>query len=510
MTLELSLENTAGLSSDVPKTVKIADSGVFRIGRQPDMDWVLPDPSSMVSSHHCEIRCAEPVFELHDLSTNGTFLNGGGNRMMAPHRLAKGDTFAVGPYVIAVAMDSTIEIDPDRTQIIGPPGAGTPAPPPEPGPPPLKISVTAADGLPGVEPRTLDAAGTLTIGRDPAADLVLPDETGKISRRHAEIRLDDAGCTLQDLSVNGIFRGDTADRLESGCKLRNGDTLRIGGYTVTVELSAPLPAPPPPPPPPPKAQPKPEPPAQSRRGGDPAAMAAAPRAQTPTGAPISDAVTAIMKPRPPNPPEKPAPPPAAAEPAAPASPAAGNEIIARVAKALGLSPADISQADPADLAGQLASVVALAAEEMRAMLFMRAETGRTGRPIEAANNNPLEFFPSTDEALRVLFGPPRRAYLDAGRAFHQSFTELRAHGTRTAVAMTTAAKALTDALDPNAISQAARDAGKSRLLIGLRKSELWDMYVARWTAMTGGAPTGAADAFAKHFNEAYEAARFRD
>ena len=42
---------------------------------------------------------------LHDVSTNGTFFNGGDHRMQAPHRLRTGDRFTIGHYIIAAAVD---------------------------------------------------------------------------------------------------------------------------------------------------------------------------------------------------------------------------------------------------------------------------------------------------------------------------------------------------------------------------------------------------------------------
>ena len=45
------------------------------IGRAPDNDWVLPDPSRVVSGHHCEIEYRGGAYWLKDTSTNGVFVN---------------------------------------------------------------------------------------------------------------------------------------------------------------------------------------------------------------------------------------------------------------------------------------------------------------------------------------------------------------------------------------------------------------------------------------------------
>ena len=46
------------------------------LGRDSHLDWTLPDPSRSISGKHCEIRYRDGGYWLHDVSTNGTFVNG--------------------------------------------------------------------------------------------------------------------------------------------------------------------------------------------------------------------------------------------------------------------------------------------------------------------------------------------------------------------------------------------------------------------------------------------------
>ena len=87
-----------------PLRVEIKGRGLD-IGRDAHLDWTLPDPSRHVSSKHCEIRYRDGGYWLHDVSTNGTFVNGAQFRLDAPHLLRNGDRLNVGPYVIAVAIE---------------------------------------------------------------------------------------------------------------------------------------------------------------------------------------------------------------------------------------------------------------------------------------------------------------------------------------------------------------------------------------------------------------------
>src|SRR5215470_12336596 len=45
------------------------------IGRSADNDWVLPDPLRYVSAHHARVEFRGGSFYLHDVSTNGVFVN---------------------------------------------------------------------------------------------------------------------------------------------------------------------------------------------------------------------------------------------------------------------------------------------------------------------------------------------------------------------------------------------------------------------------------------------------
>jgi DNA-binding winged helix-turn-helix (wHTH) protein len=74
-------------------------------------------------------------------------------------------------------------------------------------------------------------AGEHIIGRDQDADVCL--ESLKISRRHARVRVDDRGVTIEDLqSKNGTFVGRT--RIVSRTSLVPGDEVRIGPFTLVL------------------------------------------------------------------------------------------------------------------------------------------------------------------------------------------------------------------------------------------------------------------------------------
>ena len=80
------------------------DRGELRIGRNPDNDWVLPDPERLVSGQHCVIQFRDGTYYLTDTSTNGVQLVNAGVRL---HRgnsepLQDGELVRLGEYDILV------------------------------------------------------------------------------------------------------------------------------------------------------------------------------------------------------------------------------------------------------------------------------------------------------------------------------------------------------------------------------------------------------------------------
>jgi type VI secretion system protein ImpI len=104
MTLRLSIENVDRLPDGGPLRIQVKGRGLD-LGRDAHLDWTLPDPSRSISSKHCEIRFRDGGYWLHDISTNGTFVNGAQYRLDAPYLLRDGDRLNIGPYVIAVSVD---------------------------------------------------------------------------------------------------------------------------------------------------------------------------------------------------------------------------------------------------------------------------------------------------------------------------------------------------------------------------------------------------------------------
>lgn len=141
--LDLSLEVGAERCADAPRTMRVPPACArFVIGRDPACDWALPDRTLALSARHCEIVPTATGALLRDLSTNGTFVNGGPARIDGEVLLRDGDRIEMGPYTVAI-----------RIAVVPPATA--------PATPPSATSKTVEDTTPIVM-----AAGR---GRDPAA-----------------------------------------------------------------------------------------------------------------------------------------------------------------------------------------------------------------------------------------------------------------------------------------------------------------------------------------------------
>lgn len=98
------------------------DRGELKIGRNPENDWVLPDPERLVSGQHCVIQLRDGTYYLTDTSTNGVQLMNAGVRM---HRgnsepLRDGELLRVGEYDILVQINGAPQI------VSGAPGMSDP------------------------------------------------------------------------------------------------------------------------------------------------------------------------------------------------------------------------------------------------------------------------------------------------------------------------------------------------------------------------------------------------
>jgi len=180
-----------------------------------------------------------------------------------------------------------------------------------------------------------------------------------------------------------------------------------------------------------------------------------------------------------------------------------------VARGAGLPDDAFAGRDPAELAEQFGKLLRLATDNMKQLLEARQQAKRLARSpnqttVQALNNNPLKFAPTPEEALRIMFVTQSRGYLDAERAFAQGFDDLKAHQIKTYTAMQQAVGLLMRDLDPATIEASFKSDRGLASIVGSRKAQLWDVFVARWQAHTQRHDHGTLDTFMDYFARCYD------
>jgi type VI secretion system protein ImpI len=484
MPLTLSIDNMARLPDGGPTSYRLTGRRGIDIGRDQHLDWTLPDPDRFVSGKHCEIRFREGAYWLHDVSSNGTFVNGSDRRLHEPHRLRNGDRLEIGQYIISVAIDG---------EEAGPPPRNDPPPPTA---DPSELWGVADDVAPPIA----------------ASDLRAPRRAAQAA--HSDFL--DWVVDVPDLQPGDpVFRPASRPLEPPATRQHQPQPFQPASapdpYNASGGGAQPFAEPPPSPVPAPRRNAAP--PADDVSWAEPAQSFASEPMSPPAHYAAEPAQSAS------------APPVASPEPSpsqgfAPSQPAfappqeavpmprADSELLARLAQGAGLPVEALRTGDPGELAEEVGVVLRLMTENLKQLLMARSETRamvRSGRQtmIAAVDNNPLKFSPTAEDALRIMFGPRTRSYLDARQTVKQSFDDLKAHQINTYSAMQQAVRMLIEDLDPQEID-ATVDQVRGLGAANKRKTKLWEAYVARWQAKAARHDNGLADAFMTYFSECYQ------
>jgi type VI secretion system protein ImpI len=469
MALTLKIEGQTSLQDGGPLCVSVQDKRGIDIGRDQYLDWTLPDPTRMISGKHCEIRWRDGGHWLHDISTNGTFLNGADHRLKEPHRIRDGDRFVIGHYVIAASVEDE----------------------------PAGNSLQAQ-----AQPPSYDELW------EPVGEIAPPVDPKLLKSTHdfKPVRAD----FLQWAAEVPVTDGRSAPTGASQQPRRPAPP----GEDMSWSLGTPRP-------PPPKKEEAPIP--TPRRpvwvtgepGGPwapaaeiPAAPASAFSASESSPRVISQEISQDIGMETAAAPRAVHDAASAAQEHAPQDTTLG-EFIRLMARGAGLPDDTLDSRDPAALAGEIGQLIRLFTENTRQMLEARQQTKRLARSsnqtmVQALNNNPLKFAPTAEEAMRIMFGQPTRSYLDARRAFTQSFDDLKSHQLKTISAMQNALGRLLAEFDPVQIEKTMKPDRGLATVFGSEKARLWDIYLTRWQARTQSNRDGLLNAFMSHFAEYYD------
>ncbi len=513
MKLHLEVTSYRGLPPEQAASLHVG-SGVYALGRNPENDLVLGDPERLVSSRHASVEIRDDGVWLIDQSTNGTFINQSADRLppSQPVALHDGDTIAVGPYEIAVSIDSgerVKETDPFAVDEAAMPGIGSPG-----GAPDIMNLLGGNSGQPaGNKQRQTEDPFADAHPLDPFLAGPAPvDEGPRAAEPHPT-------------PVEHVFfRAPEIQAIPDGYDLLS-DALPTPTGAPAGGPPAPLPGPAFEPPQPPPREPEPvpspdldfsldldleqgfEPPVTPAKGrsGDmpgPVTVPPAPDAQGPQPAGPVPAPPPHVAPQ--SPPQ-----PSPASPALQTGPAAASDDLLAAFLA-GLGSGDAGQVKDAaaflrDAGALLRAMTAGLTTTMMARSQFKSELRLGVTTIRRAENNPFKFSVSPEEAMERLLLRPNPAYMPPLDAAREAFDDIQAHEMAMIAGLRAALRALLARFEPSALEARLDTAsGLDKVLPMARKSRYWDQFTQTYGQVAADAAEDFMQLFGEAFTRAYE------
>lgn len=502
--------------------------GEYVLGRGTDCDWALNDPDRVLSKRHCAVEFLSGAWQVRDLSTNGTFLNGSGEPVGRDQvrTLRDGDRLRLGPYEIECRVEEEASYGSGRWQSSNAiPDPMTSAP----------VSDIFSAPLPGLSP-----AGGPPMGNAPLLpadfDPFAPEDPGPVMPDHRPSMNDvftPPRAMMPDLLPNdwdapskppapppadpfAHIPDPFADAPPPAPARVTSSATKLPDPFADLGLPAAA-APPPPspvfdtrlpdpfadlPPASPVAAPLAAPAVASRNpfaepAGVPSASLPDPFAEAPppaaAAAPIAaPAVAPVMAPM--------AAPPSHTPP--PTSSDSLHAALAIIHEAAGIGPPQ-GNIDPAAALAAVGAGMRAAVSGMRGLLIARADVKREFRieqtMLRAAGNNPVKFAATDEAAVLALLGPRG----NGPAALRETVQDLTAHQIATLAATQAAAKALLAKLAPGELEAEIPSGG---IMPGAREKKLWEAYRKLHQQVTDQFEDDFDSAFGKAFARAYEEA----
>ncbi|MFZ4380467.1 MAG: type VI secretion system-associated FHA domain protein TagH [Sandarakinorhabdus sp.] len=529
MSCTLTIENVASLTSGDPVVMALNEHGLS-IGRAAHADWTLPDQRNFISSLHCDIDFVDGQYVLNDRSTNGTFVNGGGQRLNAPHVLRDGDQIRIGSYEVRVALGASSS----RGGQSGSGGSG------------------GGQASGGLDWLAVAGGGSAPIdarqfGREAAKPLFQtsndPLMAGFAPPPPVAAAPDPFGVAAGAPAADPFgITGNAAPR-PNPFGLSSGAAPPMPAPPPAADpfgLSAPAPAPAAFPAPTPFPAPAPAAPSGGNpfglggasapdpfgAGGPAPAFAPVP-GPAPAASPPADnpwaklhafdtidfaaAATPSVAQLPTMPPSAPAPAPApAGQAAAGQVPAGGDggQAYAQFLAAAGLKPNDLEGVPATQVLEAAGRLLRQATDGLIRLLDARTRirhqfgVGAQVTRFQAQGNNPLKWTRVPEQALRQLVGNPDRGFLGGPQAVQGAFEDLQAHEVAMLAAMQEALAATVQRFSPEAIKGRAQ--GRGGILPGAKEAALWRAFETEYRALAAESDAAYLDLFARHFRTAYE------
>ncbi|MEM7059651.1 MAG: type VI secretion system-associated FHA domain protein TagH [Pseudomonadota bacterium] len=517
MTFRLRFQNSGALPGGQGSVEMVG--GALTIGRGEENDLTLPDPERMLSKRHCTIEDHGGNYVVVDISTNGTFLNYGPERLGdLPTPLNHGDVLQIGNYELVA------EIASGEAAASADPLAGI-APPLEDGPvshgqavdhrpqhdfvgtlddPAGKDGSDFLDGLLGSGDGAQASAGASSrqsweqavIPEDPLeASAPLPDQEDPFFQKPEQDPFGPRGASEQDHSQS---TADFYNKPKAQAELIPDDWDDLMAPETPVAPAAPT---------------------AQLETGDPFAassvgetpMADGPFAEKAPAEPQPSIAAPASAPEPVAPPTPdPVPmhvaPPTPAKPAP--APAANVDLVRTFLEEAGAGQLNIPDEELPKVMARMGAVFGAMVTGMREILITRAsikgELRMNRTMIQSAGNNPLKFTISPEQAIEAMVRPSTSGYLDAETATAEALRDIKAHEVAMMSGMEAALKDLLSRLDPEKLTERIETGSSLGGLLGGKKAKYWEAYASMYSEIAKEAEDDFQSAFGREFARAYE------
>jgi len=322
-----------------------------------------------------------------------------------------------------------------------------------------------------------------TLGRSDSSTFTLPDPERLISRIQAQVLHRDDGYWIENISAaSPILHNGRALSAGMRVMLREGDELRIGGYTLlaafendeaseTILRGRTV--------------------TTRREGLHAAAPKAAPApAEGPAAAPAGTPIGANPR-------------PADVQTAIP-----GDPLWRALLEGAGIAFSPTNGPSP-ELLRAIGAMLRIAVEGIHRLVAMRAvakgEMHAEMTMIQVRDNNPLKFAPDAAIALQLLLQPPARGFLDGPAALRAALIDLQSHQVGMMAGIRAALEAVLDRFDPAQLATKLTTGSLfDSLLPTHRRARLWAAYQDHYDSLRGEAQEDFQRLFDEAFRDAYE------
>jgi type VI secretion system FHA domain protein len=425
-----------------PET-RVLKGGECSIGRGSENDWVLPDPERVLSKRHCMLAYRSGSWQVADLSTNGTFLNGEAESIGVgqPRDLRDGDRLRLGAYEIE------LRIMAESAMVRrAPAGRGDP----------FALDPFAPRAAPEIGLLDQDPLLRRGLDQDPFAQALVPPSIN-LPPDYDPLRPEPGGAPFA-----GPTQPDHSPHLEDAFHPALPHSLLPDDWDHEPASQQPAAAPGPAGPPP------------ASLLADLSAPASAPAPAPPTAPaaaiPNDDLLEAFLR-------------GTGIPDARPADPVAVMEALGAAFRAL--------------VCGLRMTLIARSA--------IKGEFRIEQTMIRSRGNNPLKFSADDDDAMLALLGAGRRTEMGAADAVADALRDMRLHEIATIAAMRSAVRAMISRFDPVKLRLAAEQGGLNLVTVQ-RKARAWDAFEGLFTQTSHALADDFDSVFGRAFARAYEQA----